>query len=78
MVKEFVGRQLQPRHAASAEARHVGAEASDLRDTGYGIRVNKIQTSSGRINSWSSRIGRSGQIGVGGHTQKRPKSLQAP
>ncbi len=34
MVKEVVDRRLQPRHAAHAEARNVGAEASDLRDTG--------------------------------------------
>jgi hypothetical protein len=34
MVKEVVGRRLQPRHAAHAEARNVGAEAADLRDTG--------------------------------------------
>ena len=45
MVKEFVGRRLQPRHAAYAEACHVGAEASDLRDTGYGIRDTGEQNS---------------------------------
>jgi hypothetical protein len=36
--------------AAHAKACNVGAEASDLRDTGYRIPVNKIQTSAGRIN----------------------------
>jgi hypothetical protein len=36
--------------AAHAKPCHVGAEASDLRDTGYRIPVNKIQTSAGRIN----------------------------
>ncbi len=34
MVKEVVGRWLQPRHAAHTEACNVGAEATDLRDTG--------------------------------------------
>jgi hypothetical protein len=33
MVKEVVGRRLQPRHSAHADARNVGAEATD-RDTG--------------------------------------------
>jgi hypothetical protein len=38
MIKEFVGRRLQPRHATCAEACHVGAEAADLRNTEYGTR----------------------------------------
>ena len=50
MIKEVVGRRLQPRHAAYAEARHVGAKATD------GIQVNKIQTSVGRINKVTSMV----------------------